>query len=309
MAHEKKTSTRRLKDKRLEIQQLERVLRKAGLHLPWKKRILNFLCASGKFLFYTALVSSIGYFLWNFSVSQYSGLQIKSLELRSNGIVPKEKIFPLLGLKGNENLLTLDVQGIEERVRSSPAIKRLVIRREFPSTLCVDIDARIPQLWIECPKLGIRDHNPQQGMFVDADGVIFSYDQQIHKDYYYSPILRIPYPGNLKIAPGHTIEQFKGVVQLLKLLIREKSIYIPPVDEITISNEWSYLVKFRSGCKATFSIYDFEQQIENLSLILEHAAQTHRTVIAVNLMMERNIPVQYSSQQEEIIPTAIPLDK
>lgn len=287
---------------------LEKELIKKGFRPRfWKRFGRRMLTVLTLLLIFFALGWSVR-FLWINYISQYDGLSVKNLEFKTNGVISKDRILPLMGLQGKESLVSLDVDSLEAKLMSFPAIRKATVRRELPSTLCVEIDARVPIAWLDCPKLGIRSHDVEHGMFVDADGVVFPCHKDIHKDYMDSPLLNIPAPDEGEIIPGEKIEVLERAVDLIVLMRREKSEFVGKVTRLSIVNEWSYLVVFEDGCEAKFGIYDTERQVENLQLIQQNARKTHRKIREINLIPERNVPVVYDKEYENI-PLAEPLEE
>ncbi len=292
--------------KREEMRALEKELIKKGFRPRfWKRFGRRLVSVLTLLVIFFALAWSIR-FLWSNYISRYDGLSFKELELKTNGVILEDQVLQLMGLQGKEVLLSLDVDALEQKLMAFPAIRKATVRRELPSTLCVEIDARVPIAWLDCPKLGIRSHDVEHGMFVDADGVVFPCHKEIHKDYMDCPILSVPPPDEGEISPGEKVEILDCAVDLIVLIRREKSEFISKLSRISIRNEWSYLVEFEDGCEAVFGVYDTERQVENFLMIQQNARKTHRKIRKINLIQERNVPVEYDRNYENI-PIAEPV--
>ncbi len=285
---------------------MEKELIKKGFRPRFWKRFGRRLITVGTLLVIFFVLGWSIRFLWTNYISQYDGLSFKNLEFKTNGVIREDQILSLMGLQGKEGLLALDTDALEQKLMALPAIRKATVRRELPSFLCVEVDARVPLAWLDCPKLGIRSHDADHGMFVDSEGVVFPCQKEIHKDFMNCPILAVPTPEEGEISPGERVDALGKAADLMVLIRRENSEFIPKVNRLSIRNEWSYLVEFEDGCEAIFGVYETERQVENFQLIQQNARKSHRKIRRINLIQERNVPVEYDKNYE-YIPTAEPV--
>ncbi|MEG0143133.1 MAG: FtsQ-type POTRA domain-containing protein [Akkermansia sp.] len=286
--------------KRKEMRLLEKTLAKSGFKPQWWKHFFKTLYQ----LFILAVIFCVlGWgikLLWCNYISTYDGLVAKYVEFRSNGVISKHQILEIMGIQGKESLFSLDVNELEKKLLTCPSISRATVTRELPSTLIVEVDARLPIAWLDCPQVGVRAHDLDRGYFIDSDGCVFPCSQNIHTPYVHNPVLQIPAPASGEIHPGNILESAKNAVGLIILLRREESKTLPKVQRLIVPNEWSYIVELEDGCHAVFGIYDLARQVDNFLLILQNAAKDGKKVAHINLIPERNVPVIYvKSKQEE----------
>ena len=104
-------------------------------------------------------------FLWKDYILKYDWLSIDTVTLKSNGIFNSEQAFSVMGIGPQDNIFSIDAAELEQRLKKCPAIRRASVKRQISSnpTLLVDIDARIPVAWIDCPELGIHPGDATYG--------------------------------------------------------------------------------------------------------------------------------------------------
>ena len=110
-------------------------------------------------------------FLWKDYILKYDWLSIDTVTLKSNGIFNSEQAFSVMGIGPQDNIFSIDAAELEQRLKKCPAIRRASVKRQISSnpTLLVDIDARIPVAWIDCPELGIHPGDATYGALADKE--------------------------------------------------------------------------------------------------------------------------------------------
>jgi|GEM_PF-653365 cell division protein FtsQ len=90
---------------------------------------------------------------------------LKEIKVYGNVKVSKEDILRMLDLKGGEILYRLDLVQLRERLKKHHLIEDVMLRRQLPSILVVQVKERVP--------LAILVQN-NKGYLVDRNGVILS---------------------------------------------------------------------------------------------------------------------------------------
>ena len=149
-------------------------------------------------------------FLWKDYILKYDWLSIDTVTLKSNGIFNSEQAFSVMGIGPQDNIFSIDAAELEQRLKKCPAIRRASVKRQISSnpTLLVDIDARIPVAWIDCPELGIHPGDATYGALADKEGVIFPCMEQVHMPYIREkrmPSVTLRPPSSGKLSYGVSI--------------------------------------------------------------------------------------------------------
>lgn len=252
-----------------------------------------------------ALIASI-VLLWKYYILSYDWLAVNTVTLETNGVFTPEQTFRLLQIKDKNELASTNTRELEQRLIKCPAIRNAMVSHVLKNkpTLYIDVEARIPIAWVDCPELSIVPNDTTYGIFIDKEGVLFPSIKDVHE-----PLIKNSTLPAISIRPNSTgqltygvpIAELKAPVKLLDLLSgNDIATYLPGIVSISTPNHWSFCVQFTNNCVATFSPYDIEQQTQRLAKILEHARKTNKKIATVNLIPVHNIPVTFDESFEEI---------
>ncbi len=294
--------------KRSEMGELEKALRKEGFRPrfwpAYGKKILHALIV---ILLLGALVFG-GKYIWEEYLKNSDVFEIRELQYSSNGIIPEKKALELMKYDGSVNLLTIDTEQLRKNLLSHSAVKSAFVQTRLPDKLSVTVDARLPVAWLHCPGAGIRSNDLEHGMFIAADTVAFSSIADVYADYTGVPVLQIPTPLEGEIRKGVPLPEWASAITLIQTLKKERKAVHAGARIIQARNGWAYKVEFDDGCIALFGVHDIPAQVERFYGIIDHALSTGRKVSKVNLLMERNIPVEFDESYENI-PVAEPVEE
>jgi cell division protein FtsQ len=94
-------------------------------------------------------------------------LRVGRVEVRGMRFLSEGEVKELLGPAMGENILTLDIEALKARVRSSPWVADAAVGRALPDTLKVDITERVPLALAEVERLYLMD---KDGGLIDLYG-------------------------------------------------------------------------------------------------------------------------------------------
>lgn len=301
----KKTKELPRAGKRDEMRLLEKELRRSGFRpLFWPtygKRLVKAFTV----LLLLAALSYGSIWLWKNHIRYYNVFSIKTLEYYSNGLMDEKMALRLMKFDKKSNMLTIDTEEEQHNLTSFSAVKSAYVKRKWPSTLIVEVDVRIPVAWLHCPGMGIRAYDSDNGMFVDADSCVFKGIEDLYDDYKNVPLLQIPTLPEGEIKQGEPQDALKTGVALIRLLKRGNKAGFPLPRVMKIRTEWAYDVEFDDGSKIWFGMYDQEEQVDKYYSIMEAAKLRGVKVKFANLLLKRNIVVDYEDGLEDI-PLAEP---
>lgn len=249
--------------------------------------------------------------LWQKFVVTSQQFQLKNVQFATNGHMTEDEVRKILGLTGQENVLFLNIEKLEEQLKKRSDIVNAFINRELPATLVIELEERVPVAWLECPQDNLFAGNKQTGLFVDASGHVFSYDPELHKRYESSPVIRVAPPGEGHYTSGRTFQDVSPR-QGISFLRASKSFVqqgLPLVASIDFVNDWSFVAHFTDGMEITFGLFNHERQLHDLALVVKHANATNRSIKSANMMPERNMPVVFGPKRETTIVQAEIVDE
>ncbi len=89
---------------------------------------------------------------------------VREIQIRGGDRVGGGEIVAMAGLKHGMNMWKIDPAAIESKLAKHPWVRQVVVRREFPRRVVVDVEERMPKAIIAMGKL----------YFVDSDGTVFT---------------------------------------------------------------------------------------------------------------------------------------
>ncbi len=131
--------------------------RRAGLHQA--ALLVQALAA-------TLLVATASWAGWR-QVLRSERLKVRAIEVRGNRFLSEGEVRELLGPADGANILTLDIDDLSRRLRASPWLDEVSVRRSLPDTLRVELRERQPLALAEVSRLYLMD---KSGNLIDLYG-------------------------------------------------------------------------------------------------------------------------------------------
>jgi cell division protein FtsQ len=89
---------------------------------------------------------------------------VREIQVRGGEKVSGNEIVTSAGLSKGMNIWKIDPAGIERKIAKHPWVRRVLVHREFPRRITIDVEERTPRAIVAIGKL----------YYVDADGVVFT---------------------------------------------------------------------------------------------------------------------------------------
>jgi cell division protein FtsQ len=89
---------------------------------------------------------------------------VREIQVRGGEKVSGNEIVTIAGLSKGMNIWKVDPAGIERKIAKHPWVRRVLVHREFPRRITIDVEERTPRAIVALRKL----------YYVDTDGVIFT---------------------------------------------------------------------------------------------------------------------------------------
>lgn len=235
--------------------------------------------------------------------NEHFALQV--IEFRTDGKLSRAVVLDKTGLAGNENLLELDLQNVESKIRQLPTVAKVVVEKRLPNGLAIQISERQPVAWLSCSALGIRPRSSTSGQLIDAEGHAIACDR-LRIEYMSFPVIEVN--DLTAVVTGRKIES-ESLKAALNCLKKGSDILMPlraTITEIQARNDYSLLVVLNSGEEAIIS----NDQVETDMLRFATAYKELSSDLAdqrawrVNLLAQRNVPLVYLDREREAQPAA-----
>ena len=96
-------------------------------------------------------------------VLQSSYFSLREIQVRGGEKVSGDEIIAIAGLRQGMSIWKADLVGIEKKISRHPWVRHVLVRRDFPRRIIIDVEERTPKAIVAVRKL----------YYVDGDGVVF----------------------------------------------------------------------------------------------------------------------------------------
>jgi hypothetical protein len=231
----------------------------------------------------------------NYAVEKAYSLSIDNIHYVSrHGLISRSQAMEILGIREAVNMATLDVKGMESKLLANHSIAAASIRAEMPETLHIEIDERIPVVYVEMESGA--ETGEKKRFFMDPKGVLFPVVEAFHRNFMNAPTWYLQPEDIRAIEPGATISEAK--CRPIKELISAVNAYnlteIPAICEIFRPKDWKLIVTLENGTEVLMQVYDIKDQLARLAVLLEHARVTGKPMRSINVIPKLNPAVIYA---------------
>ena len=119
-------------------------------------------------------------------------------------LISKENAMRILGIEGSINMASLDTSALVKKLESDPCIESVHIHAELPDTLHIEVNERIPVVYVE--QESGTDTGNRQRFFMDPNGKLFPVVEEYHSKFNAVPVWYLQ-PGDVEqFAVGATVD-------------------------------------------------------------------------------------------------------
>ena len=209
-------------------------------------------------------------------------------------LISKEQAMQILGIEESINMTSLDTGAMKAKLEEHLCIESAHIRAELPDTLHIEINERIPVVYVE-QESGAETGNRVR-FFMDPSGHLFPVMPEFHRNFMGVPVWYLQ-PGDVsEFKAGAVIDEEKRrpITELVSAANMYSLVEIPAIREIFRPKEWKIIVTLEGGTEVLMQVYDLKGQMERLSMILEHCRATQRRARSINVVPRLNPTVIYA---------------
>lgn len=216
---------------------------------------------------------------------------LRHLKLDTNGFLDVNQVAEIADIDPSGTIFAFDIDGAEAKLTARPEIVRAEVERRLPDTVMVKIEERVPVAWLACPVLGMAGRNPNSGILMDADGVIFKCQGNLWDVARNLPVIEVNNAEEHEFPLGDKM-QHKDTERALSLikLINEEVRGDWNVKRVAVKNFYSLVMTSSDNVEATFGMYEHERQLSDLIAARKHALESDRQLEWINLLPKHNIP-------------------
>ena len=220
-----------------------------------------------------------------------SGPPVKAFTLATDGVLDHTWAERTLALPKNATLMSLDLYALRTRLLAHGQVKAVVLTRNFPATLAINIQERSPVARVQV-QVGA---NPPCAFLVARDGVVYD-----GKNYDPALLNTLPWLDGVKLVrAGDGFAPIDGMDAVADLLVtaRNQAEHLYRTFEVIslarLASDGELVVRSKDIPEITFSTRDdFFRQLARLDYVLDLArAQPDKPLKSVNLANGLQVPV------------------
>ncbi len=177
--------------------------------------------------------------------------RLSRIEVQTDGTLPREEVLEATALREGENIFSVNLAQVQERLQELPQVDEVQVVRKMPSEIAIQIVERKPVAWITAAKGVSNMFSGDDGLLVDARGVVMR-EKKLLPEYLGLPV--IAGATNEQLEAGKKVESFevKAALELLRLSNRSFMQTRFQVREIDVSKGYCLLVTDKNRTRVTF---------------------------------------------------------
>jgi cell division protein FtsQ len=228
---------------------------------------------------------------------------LREINFTTDGALTRDQVLMAAGLAEGRNIFTVDLAEARAAIEKLPQVESAVVQRLLPNRMTVTVAERRPIAWVAAK--GDEDPSSSERSFlIDARGIVLR-SRVVLPEYYHLPIISGFETGNL--VPGRRVNdlEMQAALELVRLNADSTRFQARNID---LAKGYCLVVTDQKRAKITFGLENVEAQLARLYRYLDRAAEDHRELQTVNLIVERNVPVTFYEPDAEVpaAPETVP---
>lgn len=179
---------------------------------------------------------------------------VRQIEVHGSEKVGGDEIVAIAGLRRGMNVWDVDAVAIEKKIAKHPWVRRVLVRRDFPRRVVIEVEERTPKAIVGAGKL----------YYVDADGVVFK--EVDSGEYIKYPMITGIYAETLLRGDPAARNRIRDAIRLTDLMAQHShtlsEIHFEAPDRLVV-----YPTKFPVAWRLGWG--DWEEKIARLDRLLE----------------------------------------
>jgi cell division septal protein FtsQ len=222
---------------------------------------------------------------------------LQDLDLQTDGILSTNQIRSWAGIKGDENLLALDLANVKVKLEHIPYIHAVSIERVLPHTLRIRVAEREPMVQIYAPRAR-GSLVPPVVYQLDAAACIMPPLEPRQRSIPPNPAAeQLPLLAGAKITelqPGKILDipQVKAGIQLVAAFERSQMAQLVDLKAIDVSSTDVIVATTGQGADITFGLNDMDRQMRRWYAIYDMAQRTGKGIASLDLAVADSIPMR-----------------
>jgi cell division septal protein FtsQ len=213
---------------------------------------------------------------------------VHEINFSTDGALTRDQVLTSANLKEGRNIFTVDIGGARSAIEKMPQVESAVVQRVLPNRINVSIAERRPIAWVAA-KGDEAPSSSDRSFLIDARGVVLR-SRVMLPEYFHLPIISGFETGNLVPGKRVNVLEMQAALELIRINADSTRFQVQNID---LSKGYCLIVTDQRHAKITFGLDRLDAQLSHLYRCLDRAAEDHKELRTVNLLVERNIPVTF----------------
>ena len=213
---------------------------------------------------------------------------VHEINFTTDGALTREQVLSASGIIEGRNIFTVDLGHARAAVEQMPQVDTAVVQRVLPNRININLNERRPIAWV-APKGDEDPSSSERSFLIDARGTVLR-SRVILPEYYHLPIISGFETENLVPGKRVNVLEMQSALELIRLNAESTRFQVQNID---LSKGYCLIVTDQRHARITFGLDRLDLQLSRLYRCLDRAAQDHKELQTVNLIVERNITVTF----------------
>jgi hypothetical protein len=238
-----------------------------------------------------------GEYLLNRFVYESKSFAIQKIEIRSNGIITRERLLHWAGVKVGDNLLELDLPRVKTNLELAPNIRSVSLERKLPNVLKIRVWEHHPVArFVAVLPRGDNGSYQRMEYLLDAEGfVMLPIDPQYRiatareREKSLPMLIKLD-PAKLRLGARIEGLTVRSALQLIGTFPQSRMIKETMLKSIDVSAPTTLLVRDENGSQITFGFDRYENQLNRWKLVYDRGLSHGLRIQSLDLSIQNNIP-------------------
>lgn len=212
----------------------------------------------------------------------------------TDGTLTHEQVRTTANIELGRNIFTVDIAKAREALDAMPQVESVELQRVLPNRIEVKISERRPIAWL-AEKPGDDPKTAEKPFLVDSRGIAMQIKTTL-PEYLSMPVIAGISTENLVLGQKVKSYEMQAALDLIRLTTDNTRFHPQTLD---ISKGYCVVVTDQQRRKITFGLEKVDQQVNRLMRYLDFSETNGKQIQTVNLIVERNTPVQFAKSEEE----------
>ena len=191
---------------------------------------------------------------------------LRQVYVDTTGMLTPTRIIGATGLVDGVNLLTVNLRDVRERVQRLPGVRTATVQRDFDGKLEITVRQRKPIAWVRSEYMHWTPRSPAHGMLVDDEGIAIP-AESITEDMLSLPEINVDTIRQADAGCAIADEKFAIALRLTKELLKRQNQGGATLKSVETSKKYAIIASFFDGAQTTFSIDNFEAQLQRYDAV------------------------------------------